>query len=50
MITAVDQWLAVAPNYLPNYTHTQQMIGTTILATLVVIAVVAVIIWHRRGQ
>ncbi len=51
MSTPLDQWLAAEPNYIPHYTDTQQIIGTTILATIVVITVVTfIIIQGRRGR
>jgi hypothetical protein len=51
MITPLDQWLAAEPGYIPRYSHTEQVIGTTILAAIVVVAVVAfIIVWCRRGR
>jgi hypothetical protein len=51
MSTALDQWLAAEPNYIPLYNHTQEIIGTTILATIAVVTVVTfIIIECRRGR
>jgi hypothetical protein len=50
MITPLHQWSAVEPNYLPHYTHTQEMIGVTILATAAVVLVVTFIIIQRRRR
>ena len=50
MSTPLDQWLAAEPNYIPHYTDTQQIIGTTILATIVVITVVTFIIISRVDE
>jgi len=51
MMTPLDQWLAAEPNYIPHYSHTQQVIGTTILATIVVVTLVAfIVIQCRRGR
>jgi hypothetical protein len=50
MSTAPDQALAAEPNYIPHYTHAQQMIGTTILATIVGITVVTFIILQCRRR
>jgi hypothetical protein len=36
--------LAAAPNYLPDYNYTQQIIGTTIYVAIVVITVVTFIV------
>lgn len=51
MSTLLDRWLAAEPNYIPHYSHTQQITGTTILATIAAITVLTLIIIHcRRGR
>ncbi|WP_180848947.1 hypothetical protein [Mycobacterium intracellulare] len=50
MSTPQSRWLAAAPNYLPHYTHTQQITGTAVLTALAVIAVVTFIIIQCRRR
>jgi hypothetical protein len=51
MMTPLDQWLAAESNYLPHYSHTQQVIGSAVLATIVVVtAVVFIVIQYRRRR
>ncbi|ETZ39458.1 hypothetical protein AWC32_21355 [Mycobacterium xenopi] len=40
MSTPLRLWSAAEPGYLPHYNHAQQIIGTTILATIAAITVV----------
>ncbi|EUA27139.1 hypothetical protein I550_2279 [Mycobacterium intracellulare 1956] len=44
MSTPLRLWLAAEPGYLPHYSHAQQIIGTTILATIATITVLTFII------
>ncbi len=51
MSTLVERWLATEPNYIPHYSPSQQITGTTILATIASITVLTFIIIHcRRGR
>lgn len=51
MSTPAERWLAAEPNYIPRYSDTQQIIGTTVLATVVAITVLTfVIVYCRRGR
>lgn len=54
MNTPLYRWLATEPGYLPHYSHTQQIIGTTILATFAAITaltfIILRIIQRRRGR
>jgi hypothetical protein len=51
MITQLRQGWALEGHYLPHYSQTQQIIGTTILAAILVITVLTFVIIHcRRGR
>ena len=48
MITQLRRGSALEAHYLPHYSHTQQIIGTTILAAILVVTVLTFVIIHCR--
>jgi hypothetical protein len=49
-MTPPDQWLAADPNYIPHYSHTQQIMGAIIFVTILLIATVTFILIHIRRR
>lgn len=51
MLTPLRRESTLDPNYIPHYSNTQQIIGIAVLATIIVVMVVAfIIVQHRRGR
>lgn len=40
-----DAWLAVAPAHVPHYSHTAVIIGTVILAIVVLVSLAMAVAW-----
>jgi hypothetical protein len=51
MMPAMDQLLAASRDHIPHYSHIQEVIGSAVLVTILVVSVGAVIfIRGRRGH